>query len=410
MDNVLAIIGEYNPFHNGHLYQLVQAKKMSHSNYTIALITGNFVQRGSASMVDKWTKAKMALLSGFDLVLELPCIYSISSAENFALGAVKTLNSLGVVDTISFGCEADDISVLKEFADILCEQPPEFKSLLSHELSKGISFPKARENALLMYLNNIRKSANVLSSPNNILAIEYLKALKLTSSNMTALGIKRVGPGYHSDAIMGDFASGTAIRKYSLERNFYAIDKAMPKICYDLLEDAIKNGHYVRGIECYEKEIMFTLRNMTVAQIANLPDISEGLENAIKTAANSCNTLVEFMNYVKSKRYTQTRIQRILLYALLGYTKEDMETSKKIDPYIRVLGCNSRGQTLLSQICRENRKLPVVTSVKDFTTSCRNKKLLMMLEKDIQATNTYTLAYENNSYSNLDYTTKMLIY
>ena len=184
----------------------------------------------------------------------------------------------------------------------------------------------------------------------------------------------------------------------------------MPKICYDLLEDAIKKGHYVKGIECYEKEIMFTLRNMTVAEIANLPDVNEGLENAIKTAANSCNTLVQFMSYVKSKRYTQSRIQRILLYALLGYTKEDMETSKKIDPYIRVLGLNSRGQTLLSQICRENRKLPVVTSVKDFTTSCRNKKLLMMLEKDIQATNTYTLAYEADSYSNLDYTTKMLIY
>lgn len=204
--------------------------------------------------------------------------------------------------------------------------------------------------------------------------------------------------------------AGTAIRRYALDRNFYAIDKAMPKICYDLLEDAIKKGHYVRGLECYEKEIMFTLRNMTVAEIAKLPDVNEGLENAIKTAANSCNTLVEFMNFVKSKRYTQSRLQRILLYALLGYTKEDMETSKKIDPYIRVLGCNSRGQTLLSQICRENRKLPVVTSVKDFTTSCRNKKLLMMLEKDIQATNTYTLAYEADSYSNLDYTTKMLIY
>jgi predicted nucleotidyltransferase len=136
----------------------------------------------------------MALLNGFDLVLELPCIYSISSAENFALGAIKTLNSLKIVNTVSFGCETEDISVLKEFADILCDQPEEFKSLLSHELSKGISFPKARENALLMYLNDIRKSANVLSAPNNILAIEYLKALKMTNSSILPLGIKRIGP------------------------------------------------------------------------------------------------------------------------------------------------------------------------------------------------------------------------
>lgn len=410
MDNVLAIIGEYNPFHNGHLYQLNEAKKISHANYSIALITGNFVQRGDASVIDKWTKAKMALLNGFDLVLELPCIYSISSAENFAYGAIKTLNSLKVVDTISFGCEADDISVLKDFADILSDEPEEFKSLLSHELSKGISFPKARENALLMYLNNIRKSANVLSSPNNILAIEYLKALRLTNSSIVPLGIKRVGPGYHSDNILGDFASATAIRKYIVDRNFYAIDKVMPKVCYDILEESVKKGHFVRGIECYEKEIMFVLRNMTVAQIANLPDVREGLENVIKNAANSCNNLTELMNLIKSKRYTQTRIQRILLYALLGYTKEDMETSQKIDPYIRVLGCTTKGQSLLSEICHANKKLNVVTSVKAFTTSCRNKKLLMMLEKDMAATNIYTLGYDYDSYSNLDYTTKMITY
>ena len=216
--------------------------------------------------------------------------------------------------------------------------------------------------------------------------------------------------GYHSEEIMGDFASGTAIRKYILDRNFYAIDKVMPKVCYDILEEAVKKGHYIQGIECYEKEIIFVLRNMTVAQIANLPDVNEGLENAIKNAVNSCNSLSALIEMVKTKRYTQTRIQRILLYALLGFTKEDMEISQKIDPYIRVLGCNSKGQEMLSQIAKENKKLPVVTSVKNFTTTCRNKKLLMMLEKDIQATNIYTLGYENDSFSNLDYTTKMITY
>ena len=300
---------------------------------------------------------------------------------------------------------------MQQFADILTNEPAEFKSLLSHELSKGISFPKARENALLMYLNDIRKYANVLSSPNNILAIEYLKALNITNSSITPIAIKRVGPGYNSRMILDQFASATSIRELALNRKFYELDKVMPKISYDILSDEIKKGHYVSGIEKYEKEIMFTLRNMSVAEIANLPDVNEGLENVIKNAANSCNSLTEFMSLTKSKRYTNTRLQRILLYALLGFTKEDMENSKKIDePYVRVLGFNEKGQNLLSEICNTNKKIQVVTSVKQFTTTCRNKKLLMMLEKDIQATNIYTLGYDYDSYSNLDYTTKLITY
>ena len=202
--------------------------------------------------------------------------------------------------------------------------------------------------------------------------------------------------------VVDNFASATSIRELIKRKNFYEIDKVMPKASYDLLVDALRQGHYVEGIQKFEKEIMYVLRNMTVAEIANLPDVSEGLENLIKNAANSCNNLIEFMNMVKSKRYTAARIYRILLYALLG--------SKKIDPYIRVLGFNSTGERLLSEICNANKKLQVVTSVKDFTTTCRNKKLLMMLEKDIQATNIYTLGYEYDSYSNLDYKTKLIKY
>lgn len=211
--------------------------------------------------------------------------------------------------------------------------------------------------------------------------------------------------------VTDEYASATLIREFAKGRNFYELDKLMPKISYDILTNEIKRGHYVSGLENFEKEIMFALRNMTVADIANLPDVSEGLENVIKNAANSCNSLVEFMNLVKSKRYTSTRLNRILLYALLGFTKEDMENSKKIDePYIRILGFNEKGKHILSEICNKNKKLQVVTSVKQFTTTCRNKKLLMMLEKDIQSTNIYTLGYDYDSYSNLDYTTKMITY
>ena len=410
MDAVLGIIGEYNPLHNGHLYHLNESKKVTGANYTVAVISGNFVQRGNVALIDKWSRAKMAILNGVDLVLELPCIYSISSAENFASGAIKIFNSLKIVDTVSFGSEINNMSVLKEFATILTEEPDEYKSLLAHELSKGISFPKARENALLMYLNDIRKYANVLSSPNNILAIEYLKALQISESTIEPVAIKRKGPGYNSNMVVDNLASGTAIRRFIEDRNFYSLDKVLPQVSYDILSDAIKKGHYVSGLERFEKEIIFTLRRMTIAEIANLPDVSEGLENSLKNAANSCNNLAEFRKLVKSKRYTQTRIDRILLYALLGFTKDDMEDSKKVDPYIRVLGFNSKGEELLSEICKENKKLQVVTSVKNFMSTCRNRKLLMMLEKDIQATNTYTLGYEYDSLSNLDYTMKLIKY
>ena len=191
MGKVLGIVGEYNPFHNGHLYHLEQSKKMTSSTYTVAIMSGNFTQRGSTSLIDKWSKAEVALQCGIDLVIELPVLYAISSAENFADGAIKILDSLKVVDYISFGAETSDIDVLQKFADVLYHEPREYKNILSHELGKGLSFPKARENALMMYLNDIRKYVNVLSSPNNILGIEYLKALKKYKSNIMPISIAR---------------------------------------------------------------------------------------------------------------------------------------------------------------------------------------------------------------------------
>ena len=197
MGKVLGIIAEYNPFHNGHLYHLEQSKKMTSSNYTVAIMSGNFTQRGSTSLIDKWSKAEIAIQCGVDLVIELPVLYAISSAENFAEGAIKTLDSLKVVDYISFGAETSDIDLLDKFAEVLYTEPKEYKTLLSHELKKGLSFPKARENALMMYLNDIRKYANVLSSPNNILGIEYLKAMKKLKSNLHPISIARYETGYN---------------------------------------------------------------------------------------------------------------------------------------------------------------------------------------------------------------------
>lgn len=410
MSNVVAIIGEYNPFHNGHAYHIQKTKQLTNADYVIAIISGNFVQRGNVSLIDKWSKADMALLNGVDLVIELPTIYSISSAENFANGAIKILNSLKIVDTLSFGSEFCDLDVLEEIAEVLINEPSEFKTLLEHELSKGLSFPKARENALLMYLNDIRKYANILSSPNNILAIEYLKALKKTKSSIKPLAIKRINVGYNELETKNNFASATAIRQKIIDNTPAGISKLMPASSYKVLYNSIKKGHYVKDISAYEKEILYSLRRMYSDEIADLPDVTEGLENSIQDAADSCNTLNEFMNIVKSKRYTSTRIQRILLYALLGITKEDMKTSNKITPYVRILGMNNKGKELLSLISRSNPKLNIITSVKKFVDSNTNKNLQDMLNIDINATNIYTLGYEKDSWANLDYTHNMIIY
>ena len=410
MTNVVGIIGEYNPFHNGHAYHLEKSKQEAKADYTIAVVSGNFVQRGNVSLIDKWTKADMAIANGVDLVIELPTIYSISSAENFAYGAVKILDSLNIVDYISFGSELCDMEILEKFADVLYREPPKFVNLLNHELSKGLSFPKARENALLMYLNDIRKYSNVLSSPNNILAIEYIKALKKLRSNIRPIAIKRVNVGYNDLETNNNFASATAIREKIMNNTPAGISKLMPPNSYRILYNTIKKGHYVKDITSFEKEIIFILRKMSLKEIADLPDVSEGLEHAIKNAANSCNTIKEFINIIKTKRYTNTRIQRILLYALLGITKSDMKASFKTEPYIRVLGMNQKGKDLISVISRSNPNLNIITSVKKFIDSNPNKALLNMLNTDINATNIYTLGYTKDSWSNLDFTHNMIIY
>ena len=404
MDKVLGIVAEYNPFHNGHLYQLNYSKKITNSKYSVAVISGNFTQRGSTSLIDKWSKAEIAIKNGIDLVIELPLLYSISSAENFADGAIKILNSLGIVDYISFGTESGDISSLKTISDILVSEPEKYKSFLTAELNKGLSFPKARANALSMYLHNSKVNANILSSPNNILGVEYLKALKKYNSNIQPIAISRREADYNSTSFSNNIASATAIRNLVNNKSFDIINNLLPISSLEILMEEIKNGHMVIDLSVFEKEIIYNLRKMSVDEIRNLPDVSEGLEFAIKNAANSCNSIVEFLNIVKSKRYTSTRLQRILLYTLLGITKKDMEISKKTLPYVRVLGFNDNGKNLISEIYRRNTKINIITSVKKFLDNNSNKNLRRILDIDIFSTNVFTIGFEYDSLNNLDFT------
>ena len=351
----------------------------------------------------------MAISNGVDLVIELPVLYATSSAENFADGAVKLLDSLKIVDYLSFGSETPNLQALEHLADILYYEPKEYKALLSIELDKGLSFPKARENALMMYLNDQKNVKNIINAPNNILAIEYLKALKRHNSKIQAYTIGRFESDYNSNKITGNIASSTAIRNIIKNNGFNILPNLLPQQTLAILAKNLKAGHVVPDISALEREIILTLRKMTIKEIADLPDVSEGLEYAIKDAANSCNSAYDFLNIIKSKRYTSTRIQRIMLYALLGITKKDMEMSKKTNPYIRVLGFNENGKYLLSEISKANPKLNIITSVKKFIDSNKNRNLSQMLSKDIWATNAYTIAFDDNSCGNLDFTHKLII-
>lgn len=407
MSKVLGIIAEYNPFHNGHLLHLEKSKKICDAQYSVCVMSGNFVQRGNTSIVNKWIRAEMALKSGVDLVLELPTVYSISSAENFAEGAIKLLNSLKIVDTISFGSENSDINVLNRISSVLHEEPKQYLEFLNSESKKGLSFPKARENAILLYLND-KKYLNILNQPNNTLAIEYLKALKKYKSHISPISVKREKVFYNSNCIVDEYASATAIRNMIINEQFNDIRKVVPTSSYNLLMNEIEKGHLVIDISKFEKEILYAIRRLSADDIKNIPEVTEGLENAIKNASNSCNNLAELINIVKSKRYTQTRIQRILLYILLNITKKDMYLSRKNIPYARILGYSPQGKELISEIYKANPKITLITSVKSFLDSSNNKTYKYMLNKDILATNIYTLAYKNNSTANLDYTKKIV--
>lgn len=407
MNGILGIVSEYNPFHNGHLRHLNYSKDVTKSAFTICIMSGNFTQRGDTALIDKWTRAEMAIKQGIDLVIELPTLYATSSAENFAEGAIKILNSLGIVDYLSFGSELGELSPLNDIADILYKEPKEFSSLITKQLKSGLSYPKARELAISMYFGTSKKYSSILENPNNILGIEYLKALKKYKSTIRPFTVKREYSDYNSKTIKNGFASSTAIREMiSKQQNIHYV---VPYETYELLEEKNKLGEIVPNLSVFEKEIIYNLRKMTVSEIAKLPDVSEGLEYRIKESANISNTLESLITNIKTKRYTRTRIQRILLYSLLGITEKDINISKKTIPYIRVLGFNKHGKRIISAIAANNPKIKIIVSVKKFMETNTDNNLKTMIAKDILATNIYTLGYTGNTgIANLDYTHKII--
>ncbi|MCX7708548.1 MAG: nucleotidyltransferase [Clostridia bacterium] len=400
---VLGLIVEYNPFHNGHAYHLEEAVKLSGADYVVCVMSGNFIQRGEPAIVNKWARTQMALEAGVDLVIELPLVYAMGSAEYFAFGAVKLLDSLGVTDYLCFGSEHGSIEALESIADILINEPPAYQEILKAQMNTGISYPSAREKALTEYCKTMDLPAeieNIIGSSNNILGIEYLKALKKLSSRITPLTIQRVSNDYHTREITGSISSATAIRNHiknndSSDFAFKQLKETLPTSIANILEKEFEAGRGPVFQDHFEAQIFVTLRKSPVSEIASLCYVAEGLENRLRKASEQSGTLEALIESVTTKRYPRTRVQRILFNALLGITTDEFNTFNSFGgpQYIRVLGFNHRASSLMSQI-NKKASLPVIMKVADFKHSC-NPLLKRMLEIESLATNIYVLAYKN---------------
>ncbi|AZT91651.1 nucleotidyltransferase [Caldicellulosiruptor changbaiensis] len=387
---VAGIVVEYNPFHNGHLYHLQKTKEITGADVVVAVMSGNFIQRGEPAIVNKWARTKMALLNGVDVVFELPFAYACNSAEVFAYGAISILNSLGV-DWLVFGSEAGDISLLKKIAMHLAFEEDEFKKYLKIYLKEGHSFPKARELAL----KRVSKE-DIEFLPNNILGVEYIKWILRTNSKIEPLTIKRVGSLYNDPNLgSGSFCSATAIRQNI--NNLELIKDKMPPFSYQVLMEEIESG---RGPVSLNDFFEFFLYRAIVYKdfLKEQFDVKEGLENRFYKHIFSSSSLEDLLSKVKTKRYTLTRLQRIFIHCLVD-SKVNQKTLLSTKPYIRVLGFNSRGKGYLNSI---KEKLKYITKLDSYIM--KNPEYNSLLELEIRASQIHALKYkEFHKYLQLEF-------
>ena len=353
------IIAEYNPFHNGHKYHIEETRKLTGAEGVIAVMSGHFVQRGEYAICDKWSRAKMAICGGADLVVELPAVYSCQSAEYFAKGAVSILESLKC-DYLSFGTEADNTDEIIKIAEFLKNPDENVKNILEEKLKNGASYPRALSDTL---------ENNAINTPNNVLAIEYIKQIK----NMKPVGVKRQGSLHDGKGSASDIRT-----KISNNEN---ADSLMPESSVEILKTS-----QMASRDTFEKLVFYKLRTISAEQLRKIPDVNEGLENRILQMCHKATNLDELCCLIKTKRYTMARIRRILTNALLGITKEDII---KAPEYIRVVAMNKKGMQILSDL-RNNTDIPIITKVADAPKSA-------MLDIDINASNVYSVLSGNES-------------
>ncbi len=392
---VLGIIVEYNPFHNGHLYHLKSAIELVRPDFVVAVMSGNFVQRGEPAIVDKFARTEMALRAGIDAVFEIPSIYAFQDANGFAIGSVGLLNSMNVIDDLVFGSESNDVESISEIASVIVEEPEKFKEELKKHLKKGFSFPNARRFAMSSILED--KSDNMRYS-NNILGIEYLVALKKLRSRIKPHTIKRIGSNYN-DEKMSEVPSATAIRRAIFQNSQL---QGLPDFSLEILRRELEEG---RGPVFLEDLFDFFRKKVFILEREGLERIygfNEGLAERFFASAKSKN-LKEFLESVKTKRFTFTRIKRRIIYTIFDVEREIVLRSNDHGPqYLRLLGFRQRSREILRAIS-DRSSIPVISNMSGFKNALKSKGIDVALAQDqmrydLKVSNFYRLYFKSQNF------------
>ncbi len=371
--SVIGIVCEFNPFHNGHKYLIDSVKKQG--DIVVCVMSGNFVQRAEPAIFPKELRVKAALLNGADIVLELPFVYATASAEIFAYNAVKILDSFGC-DKLAFGTENATIEQLNKVVDILNDSC--FDSKIKEFLKIGDSFASARQSALNSYDDRLN-----IDMPNNILAVEYIKAIRKLNSEIEPICINRVGAGYNDDFAVDKFASATYIR--SLINQNQSFENYVPENCFSLYSDSINNGQ-VLSQEKYDLTSLAVLRSRLFDNSDNIANMAEGLDNRIDDAIKSSVNLNEIYDKAKTKRYTHSRVRRAVLCRQFNISKTDLNIEV---PYCRLLGFNKTCENMLGEFVK-NCSLPFITRFSD-VTKVNDEKINKIFDYEDKATDFYNL-------------------
>ncbi len=386
---IAAVIAEFNPFHNGHKYLCDQARVLG-ADTVIAVMSGNWVQRGDTAVISKFSRTRQALKNGYDLVAELPTHWAMSTAMTFADGAVEIAMNLGA-NMLVFGSECGDTPSLIKTAYTV--RSPEFDALVKTHLASGTSLAKAREQAA----ETLCRGGEHLRNSNDILAVEYIRAAKEYNNEITFHAVKRIGVNHDSTVPQGDICSAGMLRDLISKGKLCDTAKYMPKKAYEILKESYENGK-ISDLKRLEKPILAFLRTATAEHYKKLPDISEGIENRIFSAVRMSSSLDDLFNYTASKRYTNARLRRLIISAALGADKDRIPKSV---PYIRVLGCNSTGAEVLS-LARKTSNLPIIMRA----ISLKENEVFKFEDK---ATDIYSLSMLNPDDCGTEFTNGVIV-
>lgn len=397
----VGIIAEYNPFHNGHRYHIARARELTHADAVIAVMSGAFTQRGDAAILDKWTRARMALQNGADMVIELPCLFALREAQGFACGGVKLLSGLGIVDTLAFGCEEECIPFLESAAACLLTEPDNFRACLHSGLKSGMSYPLARSRALSKALGI---DESILNRPNFSLALEYAQSNMRLGSPLKLMPVARTSD-YNSQEL-SDICSASAIRAAILRGEIDAALCGMPENCRDAFYRALSGDASVEACALTDSGFLsslyiYSLRHLTPEQLTAYAGVSEGLENLLLRAARESSNAEELLTACKSRRYTLARLRRLLPQITLGITR-DMQCRHPAPTYARVLGCRSSMLHLMGEIQRSGA-LPVTPGGRGLSGDA-------LWELEVRASDLWGLAVCNPAWrrAGIDYTHKFV--